>query len=133
MHISEKIINPLKDSSMGYIAVAYALYKIATPIRYTVTLGGTTISINYLRKWGYIKPVPSPERLKEMVLEGKENLIETMRETRHELKIQGEKFKDKKEDIMDDLDKGIKQIKQLGDKIKHKDRIVNGLKKDKKD
>jgi hypothetical protein len=39
MSISEKVINPLRDSSAGYIALAYALYKIATPIRYTVTLG----------------------------------------------------------------------------------------------
>lgn len=39
MSISEKVINPLRDSSAGYIALSYALYKIATPIRYTVTLG----------------------------------------------------------------------------------------------
>jgi hypothetical protein len=39
LSISEKVINPLRDSSAGYIALAYALYKIATPIRYTVTLG----------------------------------------------------------------------------------------------
>lgn len=39
MGISEKVINPLRDSSAGYIAIAYALYKIATPVRYTVTLG----------------------------------------------------------------------------------------------
>ncbi|KAJ9586936.1 hypothetical protein L9F63_019480 [Diploptera punctata] len=59
MGISEKLINPLRDSHAGYIAVAYALYKIATPIRYTVTLGGTTISIKYLKEWGYIKPIPT--------------------------------------------------------------------------
>ena len=39
INISERLINPLRDSSAGYIALAYALYKIATPIRYTVTLG----------------------------------------------------------------------------------------------
>lgn len=38
--------------------------------------GGTTISINYLKKWGYIKPVPSKEKLKEMYKERKENLKE---------------------------------------------------------
>jgi Protein of unknown function (DUF1279). len=37
--VSEKLINPLRDSHAGYIAVAYALYKIFTPLRYTVTLG----------------------------------------------------------------------------------------------
>jgi hypothetical protein len=131
-NISERITNPLKDSSMGYLALAYALYKIATPARYTVTLGGTTISINYLRKWGYIKPVPSKERLKEMYLEQKDNLLETVRETREGLKMQSEKLKDKKENIIEDFDKGIKQIKELGEKIKSKESVVEVNKKVKK-
>ncbi|RZC34488.1 C18orf19 -like B [Asbolus verrucosus] len=128
-NVSDKITNPLKDSSMGYLAVSYALYKIATPARYTITLGGTTISINYLKKWGYIKPVPSKERLKEMYLEKKDNLLETMRETREGFKLQSEKLKDKKENIIDDFDKSIKQIKELGDKIKSKEHMVEELKK----
>ena len=37
--VSEKIINPLKGSSAGYVALAYVMYKVATPARYTVTLG----------------------------------------------------------------------------------------------
>lgn len=36
---SESIIKPFRDSSVGYFAVAYALYKVFTPLRYTVTLG----------------------------------------------------------------------------------------------
>lgn len=37
----EKLVDKLRNSNstMGYLAIAYALYKIATPIRYTVTLG----------------------------------------------------------------------------------------------
>lgn len=38
-NVSERITRPLKDSNMGYIAVSYALYKLATPARYAVTLG----------------------------------------------------------------------------------------------
>jgi len=64
--VSEKIINPLKGSSAGYVALAYAMYKVATPARYTVTLGGTTASIKYLTSKGYIKPVPSKEKLQLM-------------------------------------------------------------------
>jgi len=93
INISERLINPLRDSSAGYIALAYALYKIATPVRYTVTLGGTTISINYLKKWGYIKPIPPREKLKEMYHEKKAML---MRETAEELKLQQEKLKKNK-------------------------------------
>lgn len=37
--VSEKLITPVRDSSLGHIATAYLLYKIATPARYTVTLG----------------------------------------------------------------------------------------------
>ncbi|XP_042879219.1 protein FAM210A-like isoform X2 [Penaeus japonicus] len=62
----EKILSHLRNSNAGYYAIAYAMYKIATPARYTVTIGGTTLSINYLKKRGYIKPVPSSEQLKEM-------------------------------------------------------------------
>lgn len=29
-------------------------------------LGGTTVSIKYLAKWGYIKPMPSKDQLKKM-------------------------------------------------------------------
>lgn len=37
----EKLVEKLRNSNstMGYIAISYALYKIATPVRYTVTLG----------------------------------------------------------------------------------------------
>lgn len=65
--VSEKIVNPLKGSSAGYVALAYAMYKVATPARYTVTLGGTTASIKYLTRMGYIKPVPSKEKLQMML------------------------------------------------------------------
>ncbi|XP_021922533.1 uncharacterized protein C18orf19 homolog A isoform X2 [Zootermopsis nevadensis] len=97
MSISEKVINPLRDSSAGYIALSYALYKIATPIRYTVTLGGTTVSINYLKKWGYIKPIPPREKLKKMYHEKKATL---MRDTTEELKLQQEKLKITHENVM---------------------------------
>ena len=38
--VSEKIINPLRNSSVGYYALTYALYKVASPARYAVTVGG---------------------------------------------------------------------------------------------
>lgn len=74
MHFSETMISKLKDSSMGHVAIAYMCYKIVTPLRYTVTLGGTTLSIKYLSQLGYIRPVPSKERLKEMYREAKKNV-----------------------------------------------------------
>lgn len=112
-HVSEKLVNPLKDSSMGYIALTYAMYKVATPLRYTVTLGGTTLSINYLKKWGYIKPVPSTERMKEIYREKKGNLIESL----HEKK---EGIKETKEHIFKSYSKSTEQLKKQKINIKGK-------------
>ena len=40
---SEKILNYMRNSEAGYIALSYLCYKIATPARYAVTVGGTTL------------------------------------------------------------------------------------------
>nr|CAD7574696.1 unnamed protein product [Timema californicum] len=104
LNVSEKVINPLRDSKAGYLAISYALYKIATPLRYTVTLGGTTVSINYLKKWGYIKPIPARDKLKEMYQERKDNLLEKkdtlMKETSEELKYRREQLKERTDNLM---------------------------------
>nr|CAD7588069.1 unnamed protein product [Timema genevievae] len=104
LNVSEKVINPLRDSKAGYLAISYALYKITTPLRYTVTLGGTTVSINYLKKWGYIKPIPARDKLKEMYQERKDNLLEKkdtlMKETTEELKYRREQLKEHTDNLM---------------------------------
>lgn len=87
--ISESIIDNLKDSKMGHLAISYMCYKVMTPVRYMLTVGkyllrysqsttfkrvkykiffsgGTTVSIKYLSQWGYIKPIPSKERLRKI-------------------------------------------------------------------
>lgn len=108
---------------MGYVAISYGLYKIATPLRYTVTLGGTTISINYLKKWGYIKPMPSKERLKEMyaetregMKEKRENLMETVHNIQQTVKDTKEGIKDRKDSIVT----SVKESKESIQKIKKK-------------
>ena len=37
--ISDSVTDHLRDSNAGYYAIAYGMYKIATPARYTVTIG----------------------------------------------------------------------------------------------
>ena len=61
---SDKIINPFRNSSLGDIALAYLMYKLATPARYTVTLAGTNFAIKYLRKAGKV-----PAKQKGLVAE----------------------------------------------------------------
>lgn len=72
IHLSETTVEKIRANSntlAGHLAVAYLLYKIFTPLRYTVTVGGTTISINYLKEWGYIKPIPKKEEFKKLLEE----------------------------------------------------------------
>ena len=39
LNLSERYLEMMRGSTAGHWAVAYALYKIFTPIRYTVTVG----------------------------------------------------------------------------------------------
>lgn len=66
LHLSETYLEKIRNSSAGHLALAYALYKVCTPIRYTVTLGGTTMTIRYLNKWGIMK-FKTPEKMKDML------------------------------------------------------------------
>ncbi|KAI8501895.1 hypothetical protein Bbelb_203070 [Branchiostoma belcheri] len=70
-------VETMKKSGASDVMVAYAFYKIATPARYTVTLGGTTFTIRYLRKKGVMqKPPPSKhmEKMKDFIQEKRDQL-----------------------------------------------------------
>lgn len=121
---------------MGYFAVSYALYKIATPARYTVTVGGTTISINYLKKWGYIKPVPSKERMKEIYEEKRETLAKSMKETKEGIKETKENIietvREAKEGIIEKKDNLIETLEETKKGLKEKkSHIVESVKEKK--
>lgn len=60
--VSDHHIETLKNSKASTALMAYALYKIFTPLRYTVTLGATEVTIRALRKRGFIKPTPPKEK-----------------------------------------------------------------------
>lgn len=47
MNFSEKYIDLVRNSSAGSWAITYALYKIFTPLRYTVTVGMLIFLIFY--------------------------------------------------------------------------------------
>jgi hypothetical protein len=105
-NFSEVLVKPFRDSHLGHIAVAYLLYKIATPARYTVTLGGTTFAIKYLVRGGYIKPMPTRKELvqiykdkrddiKEKISDKKDELIEKVADKKQEIKDKAEELKSK--------------------------------------
>ncbi|XP_071824514.1 protein FAM210A-like isoform X2 [Apostichopus japonicus] len=60
--VSDHHIETLKNSKASTALMAYALYKIFTPLRYTVTLGATEFTIRSLRRRGFIKPTPPKEK-----------------------------------------------------------------------
>ncbi|XP_058451898.1 uncharacterized protein C18orf19 homolog A [Malaya genurostris] len=116
MGLSEKLINPVRDSSLGHIAIAYLLYKIATPARYTVTLGGTTISIKYLVQWGYIKPMPSKAKLVQMYKDKKENLQERIAEKKQDFQERKQQLEERKKNLFDDFEQYKSGVKKIKDK-----------------
>ncbi|XP_033209539.1 protein FAM210A isoform X2 [Belonocnema kinseyi] len=63
LNLSETYVEKIRNSKAGHWAVAYALFKVCTPIRYTVTIGGTTMTIRYFNKWGIMK-FKTPEKMK---------------------------------------------------------------------
>ncbi|XP_053323989.1 protein FAM210A [Spea bombifrons] len=94
--LPDVIVNILKNSQGGNALTAYALYKIATPARYTVTLGGTSLSVKYLRKYGYLSTPPLvKDYLHNRMEVTKERLSEKMEETRDIISGKMEETKDK--------------------------------------
>ncbi|KAJ8273453.1 hypothetical protein GJAV_G00101790 [Gymnothorax javanicus] len=79
----EKMVDLLRHSQGGYALTAYAICKIATPARYTVTLGGTSLLVKYLRKKGYMStPPPVKGYLQDKMEATKERITEKMEETK---------------------------------------------------
>lgn len=95
--LPESIVNILKNSQSGNALTAYAMFKIATPARYTVTLGGTSFTVKYLRSHGYMStPPPVKEYLQDRMEETKELITEKMEETKDRLT---EKLQETKEKV----------------------------------
>nr|XP_046256178.1 uncharacterized protein C18orf19 homolog B [Scatophagus argus]XP_046256179.1 uncharacterized protein C18orf19 homolog B [Scatophagus argus] len=117
--LPESLVGLLRDSSSGYALTAYAMYKIATPARYTVTLGGTSLSIQYLRKHGYLStPPPVKEYIQDRMEETKEKLTEKMEETK-------ERFSEKMEETKERISEKMEETKdKLSEKLQEtKDRV----------
>lgn len=57
LEFRKEYLDTVRNSSAGNWALTYALYKIFTPIRYTVTVGLTTMAIKQLSKSGLVKPL----------------------------------------------------------------------------
>lgn len=100
----------------------FSLLQIATPARYTVTLGGTSLSIQYLRKHGYLStPPPVKEYFQDKMEETKEKLTEKMEETK-------ERFSEKIEETKERFNEKMEETKdKFSEKLQEtKDRVSEG-------
>ncbi|XP_026487364.1 uncharacterized protein C18orf19 homolog A [Vanessa tameamea] len=113
--ISEKLLSPLKESSAGYFALALALYKLVTPLRYAVTVGGTTYAINRLTAIGWIRPVPSRERMKVIFQEQKDNIQDKFNESKQHYQTQ---LKEKGTHVMDEMRRYKTEMRNIKNKVK---------------
>ncbi|XP_076112914.1 uncharacterized protein LOC143080774 [Mytilus galloprovincialis] len=95
MGAGETIMKPFKSSHAGEIAVAYLLYKLATPARYTVTLAGTNFTIKYLQKSGKMVKPAERESFKEIYKDGKQELKEKRKEIDTKIKTRTQKYSKK--------------------------------------
>ncbi|WAR13150.1 F210A-like protein [Mya arenaria] len=84
--ISERVISPFRSSSLGDIALAYLMYKLATPARYTVTLAGTNLMIKYLRKAGRIAPKKESESFRSLAKDSRKEVSQRTNKLRLDMK-----------------------------------------------
>lgn len=83
--LSETIISPFRSSNLGNVALAYLMYKLATPARYTVTLAGTNYMVKYLRRTGKMKPKEESESLRALAKDSRAELKEKTGKIRSEM------------------------------------------------
>lgn len=97
-------------------------FKIATPARYTVTLGGTSVAVKYLRKHGYMStPPPVKEYLQDRMEETKDKITEKMEETKDRITGKMEETKDRITGKMEETkDKITGKIQETKDKVSFK-------------
>ncbi|XP_007893214.1 uncharacterized protein C18orf19 homolog A [Callorhinchus milii] len=117
--LPDSLLNLLRKSQGGNALTAYALYKIATPARYTVTLGGTSFAVKYLRTHGYMStPPPVRDYIQDKMDETRERFSEKMEETKEMLSGKMEETKGKISGKMEETkDKISGKIQETKEKV----------------
>lgn len=77
--------------------------------------GGTTVAIRKLTAIGFIKPVPSRERIKEIFQEKRDNLQDRFKESKQHYQVQ---MKEKRTQVMEDLKRYKTDMRNIKNKVK---------------
>jgi len=113
---SQKILDYLSNSEAGYYALSYACYKIATPARYTVTVGGTTLAISKLKDTGYLK---STSEVAEKIKDKRDDMKEKYKYDERKELVE-DKIDDFKEKAVEKKDKLIEEVEDAWEKFAKK-------------
>ena len=109
---SETIIRPFQSSGLGDFAVAYLFYKLATPVRYAVTIGGTRASVRKLREWGYMEERAAEDSITNLMKDGREQMKTKISDKKEDLKEKVDDFKGEMKDKLDDFKEDMKSRKK---------------------
>ena len=139
--LPDKVINPFRNSSLGDVALAYLMYKLATPARYTVTLAGTNFAIKYLRKAGKMQPKDKSASLRVLAKDSRTELRKKRKEMTGKTSEIGKKLKESQvslRSLAKDSERELKskrremqgKTKEIRKKLKERQMKVNDKVKD---
>ncbi|XP_072024734.1 uncharacterized protein [Amphiura filiformis] len=121
MGVSEHHVNTMQNSGASNALMAYALYKIFTPVRYTVTVGATEMTVRYLRKKGYIKPTPPKEKsYRDSMRETMTEMKDKAQDVRDKAQETTQNLKDKAQDVRDKAQETTQNLKDKAQDVKDK-------------
>lgn len=94
-HVSlpQSLIDAITQSGAGHFAVAFILCKVISPIRYLTTIVGTKYTADYLRRRGYMAPIPQGDNIGQLAKESQKIIEEKSAEFRTKITRSGRRLK----------------------------------------
>lgn len=112
--LSDKLIKSANDyitgNTLKHILTAVMLYKICTPLRYIVTLGGTRAAINLFKSKGIIPKKPPPGYSIQDMYTEKKFIYQTLFQKR--LANQKERYMKGKQNLRNRIEKSQRMMKK---------------------
>jgi ElaB/YqjD/DUF883 family membrane-anchored ribosome-binding protein len=122
---SDKVIAPFLRPAVGHAAATYLLYKLFTPLRYTVTIAATQVTVKYLRQRGYLK-TPADDSFRALVHDGRSKVKDKVEEVR-------DKVEDKMDEVRDKIEVVRDKVEDRLDDVRDKIEVVRDKMEDKLD
>ena len=118
--MGESVLKAFSNPTLGDVAVAYLLYKIATPARYTLTVAGTHWTVKQLRRLGYMKPAPTANSIRNLVKDGRDRMKGKVGDLKEDMKGKAGSMKDRADDVKGKLKKTKDRVDSIKESIQKK-------------